>query len=302
MRILVFFLLLSLPLRAAAAIDCSVIIALERVQFAQIQLAQRAIIDPSSRDALLIISQMGALDEDALQLSVQSTLSAMDQSRVMAFYNHSNTLRLTLLANRVDQAYGVLHAPAFEHHLANLKQILPRFNCNGLTTTQGSDGLDYNLTTGYPVTVPASPLPSLATTFVIIVLLGALFVAFKIKSSMTFRQARNKRHAKRYDVRIVTKIKNRGVEHTGTVLDISCSGVKIQITLFKAHRIGDAIEIWIEQKWKTAQITWANANFLGVQFDEALDHDYVMLLNASEQQSIRKNKNGARSGAAFGHK
>ena len=55
MRFLLGLLTIMLPLQLATGPDCTVIDALERVQFAQLRLAKSSTIVPTSVDVLLII-------------------------------------------------------------------------------------------------------------------------------------------------------------------------------------------------------------------------------------------------------
>ena len=59
MRVLITLLLIALPMRLLAEVDCSVVDALERVQFAQLRLSQTRKIDPNNIDAQLIVREVG---------------------------------------------------------------------------------------------------------------------------------------------------------------------------------------------------------------------------------------------------
>lgn len=143
MRFLLGLLTIMLPLQLAAEPDCTVIDAFERVQFAQLRLAKSSTIVPTSVDALLIIREMKRLDRDKIKFTTRHDLTALDVSRILAFFDMSTALRQALIAKQIDQAQSVFNAPSFVQHINNIKRILPIFRCNPLTDVQGKDGQEY---------------------------------------------------------------------------------------------------------------------------------------------------------------
>tara|TARA_R110002073_G_scaffold58717_2_gene148599 strand:+ start:895 stop:1776 length:882 start_codon:yes stop_codon:yes gene_type:complete len=289
MRVLITLLLAALPMQLLADVDCSVVDALERVQFAQLRLAQSRKIDPNSIDAQLIIREVGRLDAAKVGFATSAELTTRDAARLASFFAMSETLRQTLINQRPDQSSAIFQAPSFTQHISNVKRILPLLNCNPLTGVQGKDGTEkVSSTLGESKAGKKIPITKIGFWFAGLVVAGAL--ASAIKSAISTLQKRQKRRAKRYRVHIPARIRTQAALRDGTILDISGNGVKIQVDKLETDAHGARLDIWLDDAWHGAHISWSNSHYIGVQFVHAFAHARVLALSEQERKSLLKTK------------
>lgn len=289
MRILITLLLIALPVQLLAEVDCSVVDALERVQFAQLRLSQTRKIDPNNIDAQLIVREVGRLDAAKVGFATAATLTTIDMARLAGFVAMSEALRHTLINQRPDQSSAIFQAPSFEQHMSNVKRILPLLNCNPLTGVHGKDGLEkVSSTLGESKAGKKIPITKIGFWFVGLVAAGAL--ATVIKSAISTLQKRRKRRSKRYRVHIATRIRSQAALRDGTVLDISGNGAKIQMDKLETDAHDIHLDIWLDDAWHGAHISWSNPHYIGVRFVHAFPHTRVIALRDQERKSILKTK------------
>lgn len=286
MRILLCLLVNMLPMRLAAQADCTVIDALERVQFAQLRLAENDVIIPNSVDAMLIVREMGRLDVDKVRFTTKHDLTTLDLARLLAFFDMSITLRQTLITKQIDQTENILNAPSFAQHINNMKRILPIFNCNQLTDVRGEDGQEkVTSTLREPKSGQKITIEKVSYWFVGVLVAGVL--AAKIKRLMTIYFARKEWRAKRHRVQINTKVKGHGIQRGGTIHDISCIGSKIQTDINESDQCGARVDILLGTYWREATISWSNTHYMGVQFSQALHQRDVAYFRKKSKSRTR---------------
>ncbi len=292
MRFILTLLFLTLPLQAAAQVECSVIDGLERIQFAGQRLSEQPTLDPESADAVLIIRETKRLDSDKVKFAATNTLTPLDVARLVSFYQMSEMLARTIVNRRPDKSYSVFTAPSFNQHMTNTKRILPMFSCNPLSGVRGADGLE-KVSSTLGESKAGKPISIKKIGFWLVGLIAAGILASLIKVQFSLYMARKKRRSQRFRVHIPTKVKMRGTRYTGTILDISCNGVKIQIDHISGGEHGAPIDIWINAGWQTAHISWSNIHYVGVRFADALQHKLVMALVDDDRHAPKARKNGA---------
>ncbi len=284
MRILTTLLFAALPFQAAANVDCSVIDALERVQFAQMRLAQTAPIDPTSADAQLIIREVGRLDVGNIAFATKTILSSRDVAQLIAAYGMSDALARTLITRQPAKSRNILAAASFTEHINQTKRILPLFKCNTLTDVRGTDGLEKASST-LGASKPGRKFEIVEIGFWLIGMIVAGGAAVALKTALTKRQARNKRRSKRYPVNVATQIKNHNSQRSGTILDISCNGIKIKMDMLPGDKTGTQLKILLGEVWHAATISWSNAHYIGVRFSNALPHAQIMDMRNTDKKT-----------------
>ena len=298
MRFILTLLFLTLPLQAAAQVDCSVIDGLERIQFAEQRLSQQTTFDPRSADATLIVAETKRLDSDKVKFAATNTLTPLDVARLVSFYQMSDMLARTIVNQRPDKSHSIFTAPSFNQHMTNAKRILPMFACNPLSGVRGADGLEkVSSTLGESKAGKSISIKKIG--FWLVGLIAAGLLASLIKVQVSLYLARKKRRSQRFRVHIPTKVKMRETHHSGTILDISCNGVKIQIDHMSSGEHGTPIDIWINGGWQAAYISWSNIHYVGVRFTHALQCKLVMALVDDDRHAPKTRKNGARKDAVL---
>lgn len=284
MRILTTLLFAALPFQVAADVDCSVIDALERVQFAQIRLAQTSPVDPASADAQLIIREVARLDKDKIAFATKTTLTPRDVDRLIAAYDMSNALAGTLVTRQPAQSRNILASAALTQHTETTKRILPLFKCNTLTDVRGTDGLE-RVSSTIDASKSGRKFEIVEIGFWLIGMIAVGGAAVALKTAVTKRQVRNQRRSKRYMVNIETKIKNHTTQRRATILDISCNGVKIKTDMLPTDKTGTKLKILLNGVWHIATISWSNAHYVGASFITALSQAQIKEIRAADRKT-----------------
>ena len=115
-------------------------------------------------------------------------------------------------------------------------------------------------------------------------------LATATKSAISTYQKRRKRRAKRYRVHIATRIRTQAALRDGTILDISGNGVKIQTDKLETDVHGLRLDIWLDDAWHGAHISWSNPHYIGVRFVHPFPHARVIALSEQERRSYLKTK------------
>ena len=289
MRILITLLIMALPLQVRAEFNCSIIDALERIQYAQLRLSNTRTIDANSGDAQLIIREVGRLDSSTVRFATAVTLAAPDVARMTAFVAMSESLRQTLITRQTNKTIAIFQDPSFDQHISNAKRILPMFNCNPLTQVLGQDGLE-KVSSTLGKSTSGKKISITKIGFWLVGMIAAGGVGVVIYSAISKNQERQKRRAKRYLVHIPTRIQIGDVVQVGTILDISGKGVKIQTGKLETDTQSVQLDVWLDDAWRRGRITWSNAHYIGVQFNHSIPHARVIALSEIERKSVQKTK------------
>lgn len=79
---------------------------------------------------------------------------------------------------------------------------------------------------------------------------------------------RDQRDAHRHDTRLAIKVRSLALDWDATVVDISHTGMGVEIADMVGLKTGDAVEVYCESLGCLGgQIRWVRRNRLGIRFD-----------------------------------
>lgn len=283
-RVWVLLALTTFPLPVFAQEACDVINTLERIQFAQIRLAKTDRPTAGSPDALLLRDHLNRLDVLAVQFALADRTSSDQKAMAIQFLNNALQLDALLRSQANENTQSFIRSEPFQAAQSAIESIIPQFNCNDIDAKGNVEGDSVSrgqlsaLDSQRQFDLPTITLVTLLAFIGIILAIGVGYVAYR------YIQLKDRR-AKRYRTFIQTKLHLKDEEHPVTILDISCNGAKLQLTAATVMTNDTVLQVFLNDEWKNAAVTWQNQHFCGVKFEQYLRVSTIRQLQQQRAQT-----------------
>ena len=260
LSILVVMILFSASALNASPV-CDAVSALQRIYVAQQRMAQDPKLMRASRDRSVIRTGLKTLSRDNVAHQLGSRLTSDEMSLIAATLRSARLLEIALENNNMQAALELASASSVERRASQLRYLLPRFGCH----VQPSRLLE----TGSSRAIRAFSKESLqhlgpAAWIIFAIALGAIILCLQIPK-MRAKMRQKRRRAKRYEVHLAAHFVLRQKIMRGTVVDISCHGLKLKHSC-TAPECNEVLDVWLLDDWQKGTVTWANEHYCGVDF------------------------------------
>lgn len=271
---IIILLFMWLPETGQAAEKCDVINALERIQFAQLRLAQVSHFSNQHPDALLLADHLLRLDRENIKNAVQSIGTETEIAILQEFHANALVLNAAITADQRSTVAAYFASKIFRDAQIQIRTILPRFRCN-IAMFKGEQGTSRQGQSTSKVVKSDVKLGIqgniwwLLGTITTCVVAGVAVFKYRINSRL------RKRRAKRYPTHIKTLLRQGDLVMDATTFDISGKGAKLMINGKVDQSIGAPVQLLLHDNWHEAHISWQNTHYCGISFLTPLRHQTV---------------------------
>ena len=259
-RIFTSVLIIFLPFRTFAAIDCNLVSDLDRAFAAHIQIAETT---PPPTEALFFLTSTHIKMDAATVHNALHPYAAADQLRSILTAATQTTFSITDL-----RTGHVLRAQT------RAIQSVP--NLKMATSALGILG-DSCLTAQPPTPENSDTSVNFRPIYVIASFVGIIIFVVLAISAFALSSTKQNKRARRYPCRIKTIVQIDGLNHDATLFDISREGAKVKFHS-GPKSIDRPMSVRLEIGAISAAKMWANAHYCGLKFSKPLSKSDLAIL------------------------
>lgn len=267
---------------AHALSKCDVISSLQRIQTSQHRLASEPAKIRASRDRDVLRRELQAITPLNISRALGSDISSDERSLIYAILDSAHMFQRAIEHNNTQLAVEIHLNPAFQRRLTQLDFLVSRFDCY-VETPYGKQGTTRALKDIFATSMDRLSRWNVALTLAFLLITGGLTLAGIHKYRA--RKKRQRRRSRRHSIHLPIHYVARQKIERGTLIDISCNGVKLQ-HYGLAGKLGDTLDIWILDDWQKGTIAWVNTHYCGVNFVFPLLFSQVRTLCKIDRQNL----------------
>lgn len=257
---------------ASARVDCVAVSRIERVHATLLRLK-------SQRGANTLTANVTLLDADLATLSLREVdralgphVDAISRERILTFIAEAQRLRPLIAKGQGTQVAAAVQSINWVQTLKDADRAFGELPCG----PQAIDGMQNNegrrvVTDELTDLAPAQPLfvvKNLAQKilFVISAAVAAGGATYFLAPVIKRRKLLQRRRAKRFAIKYYTHVGFSGGRMKVKVLNLSCTGAKVQYREDRQLRLGQRLLLSLEDQKVDATVVWTNTLYFGLKF------------------------------------
>ncbi|MEL6572290.1 MAG: PilZ domain-containing protein [Pseudomonadota bacterium] len=282
-----------------AKVDCDTVAQIERLHNTLLRLQSRPLGGAVSANLTILTADLNALPEATVQRALGPHVDTITRATMLEFITRAQALRPMLSNQRVTLLTSTLQSDDWATTFAQTKRAFDNLPCGPQSSEersndQGRPILTEELTELSPdqlrFRIKNLGLKFLAALVVAGTTTGLFFVVAPIVKR---RQLLQRRLSKRFAIKYYTRALRGDQTPKVKVLNLSCTGAKVQYREDQRMTVGDRITVMFEDDAARAVVVWTNSFYFGVKFSQALPITTVRRLAKTYQFVGAANNFGA---------